>query len=508
VPTLDELLDPQDFSLERILGEICGEQGGFPSEQLEKARTSLIEFSQFIDPSFQVNWHHRLIAEKLEAVADGRIKKLMVLTAPRHGKTLLCSQHFPAWLLGRQDEAIVGCAYNSTKATEESANVQRLIASDRYQAVFPNARIPSRSNAQKGLKQGAGKFALVDRPRANYRAVGIGEGLTGFDKTLGIIDDPTKDREEALSETIQRKGWDWFHSVFRSRDTEIIAGPQGIRDIVVQTCWSESDMAGRLIESEGDDWTIVRLPAFLTADTWQLRDAQDPRQPMEALWPAAKNMDALLKLQAQRPDVFQALYQQRPTSGLGTIFKRERFVHRYRPNELSKNRGHWFISVDAAFEGTDTSDRVAIQVWCVDFDLVRAYLVLDNTMTRTFTETLLALQATLKAYPQCTELLIEKAANGAAIISTLQNKIGQICTPFKPVGSKVARALGAQPYVDVGCVWLPESAVWLQETLDEICKFPRAKFDDRADAFSMALTKLANSPLSGQDAWEALMKGR
>lgn len=108
MPTLGILLNPTDFDLRRLLEELANEPGGFRTEQLERARANLIDFSQFIDPSFEVNWHHALIAEQLELVATGAVSKLMVLCPPRHGKTVLCSHHFPAWLLARQDEAVVG----------------------------------------------------------------------------------------------------------------------------------------------------------------------------------------------------------------------------------------------------------------------------------------------------------------------------------------------------------------------------------------------------------------
>lgn len=506
MPTLDDLIDPREWNLTRILQEGCGDLSGFPADVLDRARANLIDFCQFVDPSFQVNWHHLLIAEKLEAVGRGEIQKLMILTPPRHSKTLLCSHFFPAWLLGHQDEAIVGCSYNATKASEEAAQVQRLIAGERYQSLFPNAQIPKRSNAQAGLRQGADKFSLVGRPRANYRAVGIGGALTGFDKTLGCIDDPVKDQEEALSENKRRRVWDWYNRVYKTRDTKVIAGPRGVRDILVMTTWHTADLAGMLEEKAAAEWEIVRLPAFHTEDSIALKYPQDPRAPMEALWPGANSMADLQKLQRDDPSAFAALFQQRPSTDGGIVFHRSYFEQRYRPNELNRQRGHWFIAVDCAFEGKDTSDRVAIQVWCIDYDARRAYLVLDDTKVRDFPATIADIRTTLKAYPWCAELQVENKANGPAVIATLKKQIGQACTPFMPYGSKLARAISVQPFVRAGWIWLPENAPWLEPFLGEVCTFPRAKHDDRVDAFSMALTKLVDNPAAGTDAWDALMR--
>ena len=49
----------------------------------QRARKSLISFSKFIKPDYQVEPFHELIAEKLEAVADGKIKRLAISMPPR-----------------------------------------------------------------------------------------------------------------------------------------------------------------------------------------------------------------------------------------------------------------------------------------------------------------------------------------------------------------------------------------------------------------------------------------
>jgi hypothetical protein len=48
--------------------------------------------------------HLNLIADQLEAVERGKILRLLITTPPRHGKTLLTSEFFPAWYLGRNPD--------------------------------------------------------------------------------------------------------------------------------------------------------------------------------------------------------------------------------------------------------------------------------------------------------------------------------------------------------------------------------------------------------------------
>ena len=54
-----------------------------------KARSGLIAFTEYTNPAYAPASHHNLIAEKLEAVERGEIKRLMITMPPRHGKSEL-----------------------------------------------------------------------------------------------------------------------------------------------------------------------------------------------------------------------------------------------------------------------------------------------------------------------------------------------------------------------------------------------------------------------------------
>ena len=56
-----------------------------------------------------VNWHLEVIAAKLTAVREGRIRRLVINLPPRHLKSLLASIAFPAWCLGRDPTAQILC---------------------------------------------------------------------------------------------------------------------------------------------------------------------------------------------------------------------------------------------------------------------------------------------------------------------------------------------------------------------------------------------------------------
>jgi len=54
---------------------------------------------------FAMGWHIELIAAKLAAVREGKIRRLVINLPPRHLKSLLPSVAFPAWCLGHEPSA-------------------------------------------------------------------------------------------------------------------------------------------------------------------------------------------------------------------------------------------------------------------------------------------------------------------------------------------------------------------------------------------------------------------
>ena len=82
-------------------------------EILQLGRIDLINFSILTDPRYKPNWHHLLIADYLERVEKGEIKRLIIEMPPRSGKSQLASINFPAYYLGRNpDKEIITSSYS------------------------------------------------------------------------------------------------------------------------------------------------------------------------------------------------------------------------------------------------------------------------------------------------------------------------------------------------------------------------------------------------------------
>jgi hypothetical protein len=67
----------------------------------EECQKTFLPFVRRIWPSFIQGRHHEIIAEKLERVASGELKRLIINMAPRHTKSEFASFLFPAWMMGR-----------------------------------------------------------------------------------------------------------------------------------------------------------------------------------------------------------------------------------------------------------------------------------------------------------------------------------------------------------------------------------------------------------------------
>src|SRR5205814_9729675 len=83
--------------------------------------------------------------------------------------------------------------------------------------------------------------SLGTRNHGEYYAAGVGTAIAGFRTDGAIIDDPIRSREDADSELVRNKIWDWYKSDLLTR-----LRPGGWV-ILIQTRWHEDDLAGRIL---------------------------------------------------------------------------------------------------------------------------------------------------------------------------------------------------------------------------------------------------------------------
>jgi predicted phage terminase large subunit-like protein len=184
---------------------------------------------------------------------------------------------------------------------------------------------------------------------------------------------------------------------------------------------------------------------------------------------------------------FQALHQQTPTSASGNIVKRSWFkFYKTRPEHWDLYSTTW----DCTFKEDKDNDFVVGQAWC---KLESKFYLLDQVRGRMgFMETVTTMMQFCAKHPEAMEHIVEKKANGEAIIDTLASKILGI-VGFVPTDSKVSRFNSVSPLIEAGNILLPDpdyfDVPWVHEYIDEWAALPRSKYDDQADATTQFLLR-------------------
>ena len=164
----------------------------------EKATSTLKDFILYREDDYEMNWHHEVICDAIDDfLRPDNPKEILILEAgPRTGKSQIVSRNLPAYYLGKNpDKSVVFATYASDLAKKMNRDVQRIIDSPVYSAVFPNTNLNSsnvRSTAKGNYVRTTDMFEIVGHA-GSYKSVGVGGPLTGFGYNVGIIDDIIKD---------------------------------------------------------------------------------------------------------------------------------------------------------------------------------------------------------------------------------------------------------------------------------------------------------------------------
>jgi hypothetical protein len=164
-------------------------------EDLTQAQYDVLlrhDFTTFAGRCFQdlnpqtclaMNWHLEVIAAKLTAVREGRIRRLIINLPPRHLKSLLASIAFPAWCLGHDPSAQILCvSYAEALSNKLARDCRSIMMSRWYRQLFPTRLAAHRQAVQEFLTTREG-FRL---------ATSNGGVLTGCGANIILIDDPLK----------------------------------------------------------------------------------------------------------------------------------------------------------------------------------------------------------------------------------------------------------------------------------------------------------------------------
>jgi predicted phage terminase large subunit-like protein len=434
-------------------------------------------------PSFPFTRHTTRLVAIAQRVADGELPRLMVELPPRHFKSTIFSRFLPGYFLRRHPDRTWGQGANTQTLAAEFGEAARDYFLASGGSLHPSSTGKDRWKTAGGL--------------GGFWAAGVGKG-TGLPADFLNVDDPIKGREEAESAAYRRQLCNWWSTVLNTREE-----PGGIK-LITHTRWAEADLIGWLLqqveelerEGNGDavePWHVISLPLIAEPVLKPLpalvtREADD-REPGQALDPDRYDEEWARRKRLNTPvRDWEALYQQRPTPGKGTIFSAEMFRFwgsDHGDERLPERFVRRLASIDCTFKDSAGTDMVAFTLWGQDaaglwlLDLLNQRLDFAATM-----DTI----ASLAAPWAFGELLVEDKANGPAVISTLKRAAaGFTVHAVNPLGGKVARANAATPQFNQGRVFFPRRHPLTPVLTAQMVKFPGDTYDDLVDSVTQAI---------------------
>ena len=433
----------------------------------DELQGEFLKFVRHVWPSFIGGSHHKIFAEKLERVAKGELKRLIVNMPPRHTKSEFASYLFPAWVMGRDPHTkIIQATHTAELAVGFGRKVKNLLDSEIYRDVFPEIELARDAKA-------SGRWSTNEG--GEYYAVGVGGALAGRGANLCIIDDPVSE-QDALSPTALDGIYEWYTSGPRQR-----LQPGGAI-IIVMTRWSIRDLTAKVLQKQAeggaDQWEVVEFPAIFP-DTDNV------------LWPEFWSRDELEGVRASIPvSKWNAQYLQNPTAEEGAIIKREW----WNVWEADDPPACEYIiqSYDTAFTKSQRADYSAITTWGIfypDEGDEPAIILLDAEKGRwEFPE---LKDAALRLYNDYDPdmVLIEQKASGTPLPHELR-QMGIPVSAFTPGrgADKFSRMNACSPVFESGMVWCPETR-WSEEVIEECAAFPNGEHDDLADSMTQAILR-------------------
>lgn len=381
---------------------------------------------------------------------------------PGSAKSTYASVLFPPWLLANTSANVLAASHTTELADKWGRRVRNLIAEHSLTLGIDLA--PD--------NQAAGRWALSNG--TEYYAAGVGTGIAGFRARLGLIDDPIRSRQDADSELIRDRIWDWYINDFRTRLVP------GAAEILIQTRWHEDDLAGRALNHS--KWHVISLPAIAEPGDQLGRAVGDP------LWDDGDYGygDQLRELQRSTPArTWSALYQQRPAPEEGDYFKDDWL----RPYETTPARETMRIYGGSDYAVTaDGGDYTVHAVVGIDPD-GRMYL-LDlwrrQAASDVWVEVFCDLVAKWKPIGWAEEQGQIKSGVGPFLERRMRERKAYVVREQFPTrGDKAVRAQSIRGRMALEGLYVPKQATWYPDFRSELLSFPAGKHDDQVDAIGL-----------------------
>lgn len=406
------------------------------------------------------------IARKLQDVALGKCKRLIINIPPRFGKTELAVINWIAWCLANNPQAkFIHTSYSKNLALDNASKVKELITDHIYHTLWGlEYKEDSKAKEKWYTTHGGGMYSAS----SDGQITGFGAGdiqASAFSGAI-IIDDPLKAGDE-ISDIKKATVIDKFYGTILNR-----LNNEDVPIIIIMQRLHEDDLSGYLMHYEPENWEHIKIPAL---------DEDE-----KSIWEERFSTSMLKNLRRKRPKIFAGQYMQEPAPTEGNIININWF--NYYQNAISG--GKIYQSWDTANKDGEENDYSVCITWCVKDN---QYYIIDIYKDKLqFPELIAAMKRKYEAY-QPYQIIIEDKASGQQSLQVLRKSTNLPIVAYNPMQrSKSERMVDASPHVESGRVHLKSKAAWLDEFLHEIKLFPNGRYKDTGDAFSMFINWFSN----------------
>jgi predicted phage terminase large subunit-like protein len=429
-------------------------------------RRHLAEWGRY--KGFEPAPHHRLICNEIDMFLDSDDEVLLLFAPPGSAKSTWLSVLFPAQYLARfPKNSILAATHSVEFAQRWGRRVRNDIVLDSSVLCLELAS-DSQASDRWALKSGG-----------EYYGVGAGVGISGFRADLGLGDDFFGNREDAYSETVRKKRWEWYIDDFSAR-----LKPNAKR-ILMNTRWHEDDVAGRVLDQI--ERGIVRGKVISIPAIAETGDALG-REPGEYLWddPSGYDYGSFLRARQREssPMMWAALYQQRPAPEDGDYFKaawlREcetpplETLHIYGASDyaVTANGGDYTVHIVI---GMDPHARLhVLEIWR------------GQSSSDEWIEAFCDLVEKWKPIGWAEETGQIRAGIGPFLERRMRERRAFVYREAFPTrGDKAVRAQSIRGRMALNGLYTPMHMPWYAPLRAELLSFPAGKHDDQVDALGL-----------------------